>query len=214
MEYTQIIAGFWADRMILVSPLLQSLTDWPSILIAENKKMGSVKDVCDLVAGETEIFEVSIYEQPDAPQTHFRFLSNKDDSVWELFDRRKKVRIDMTIPVGLTLAWKDTKESTRYILQEFDLPNKKPTLKFVSSNQMSEVRDKQFVGLTSFMEGGGKMAVKNLFPGQMQAIRLSIVLVYDEWSHSEATWVEKEKVVDMSAGDFFYLKLTFSKETV
>ena len=120
----------------------------------------------------------------------------------------------MTIPVGLTLAWKDTKESTRYIVQEFDLPNKKPTLKYNSSNFHCEVRDKQFVGLTSFMEGGGKMAVKNLFPGQMQTIRLSVVLVYDEWSHSEATWVEKEKVVEMSAGDFYYLKLTFSKETV
>ena len=161
-----------------------------------------------------DTFEVSLYARPDAPQETFALFSNKEDSVWELFDRRKKIRIDMTIPIGLTLAWKDTKESTRYILQEFDLPNKKPTLKFNSKNFNCEIRDKQFVGLTSFMEGGGKMAVKNLFPGQMQTIRLSIVLVYDEWSHSENTWIEKEKVVEMSAGDFYYLKLTFSKETV
>ena len=75
------------------------------------------------------------------------------------------------------------------------------------------VREKQLVSTTTFVNGGGNLAVQKLFPGPVQALRLNLVLVYDEFDYKKQAWVEKSKNMEMGSGDFFYLKILFSKES-
>ena len=143
-------------------------------------------------------------------------FSNQDDLAWETLDRRKRVRIDLSLPVGLTMGWKSTQQEKVYLLQEFDIPKGRSTCSFNSSrvaNSSCSIREKQLVSTTNFVSGGGKMAVQKLFPGPVQALRLSLVLVYDEFDYKEQKWVEKSKNIEMGSGDFFYLKILFSKES-
>ena len=130
--------------------------------------------------------------------------------MWEIFDRRKRIRVDLTIPIGLTLGWKDDHEVKKYSVQEFYLPKGEPQATF---DNVVTIKQIQLVGTTEFVDGGGKLAIKRLFPGPVQALRLSLVLIYERFDSVRKVWVEKEKPVSMSAGDFFYLKLLFNKET-
>jgi len=109
----------------------------------------------------------------------------------------------------LTLGWKDTHDVKTYSLQEFYIP-RKSRCNFESP--IAIVKESQLVGTTNFVDGGGKLALKRLFPGPVQALRLALILVYEQYDPIQKTWVDKEKPVSMSSGDFFYLKLQFNKE--
>ena len=116
------------------------------------------------------------------------------------------------------MGWKSTQTEKTYILQEFDIPKGRPTCSFSSSRVsasagQTSIRENQLVSTTKFVDGGGKLAIQKLFPGPVQALRLSLVLIYDYFDRQENVWVEKARPLKMGSGDFFYLKLLFSKES-
>ena len=115
--------------------------------------------------------------------------------------------------LGTIVGWKYTKEVTKYSIQEFYLPKGRPLALYDSSNSHVTIKQKQLIGTTNFVDGGGVLAIKRLFPGPVQALRLSLILIYEYFDPIRKVWVEREKPVSMSAGDFFYLKLQFNKDT-
>ena len=196
------VHDFWDDFMILVGPVLKALSGCGDIICGSG---------LDLKTARTGLFTLEAYAP--AVQEPKKFHGKINESVWEIFDRRKRIRIDLTIPVGLTLGWKDTKEVTKYSIQEFYLPKGRPLALYDSANSHVTIKQKQLIGTTNFVDGGGVLAIKRLFPGPVQALRLSLILIYEYFDPLKKVWIEREKPVSMSTGDFFYLKLQFNKDT-
>ena len=194
---------FWETYMVLVGPVLKALSGWGDIIYAE-------EDSEKLRTGHAGTVNMPAFVSvPARPRI---FYAKKNESAWEIFDRRKRIRIDLTIPVGLTLGWKDTKEVTKYSIQEFYLPHGDPQAIYEDLDNVT-IKQEQLVGTTNLVDGGGKLAIKRLFPGPVQALRLSLILIYEYFDPLNKVWVEREKPVSMSSGDFFYLKLQFNKDT-
>ena len=203
----------WEDHYIILDRSLQAITGWKDIIYGFGD--GVVSRKLDANIENDEIFDGY---NPAATKTRESLLSNQDDLAWETLDRRKRVRIDLSLPVGLTMGWKSTRQEKVFLLQEFDIPKGRPICSFNSSRDSNtasktNVREKQLVSTTTFVNGGGNLAVQKLFPGPVQALRLNLVLVYDEFDYKKQAWVEKSKNMEMGSGDFFYLKILFSKES-
>ena len=190
---------FWANKMILVGTMMKAVTGWGDVIV--NTTNGF------LTARENDIVPFAAYNP--AVQEVKRYYTKKLDSAWETVDRRKRIRVDLSIPVGLTLGWKDTHDVKTYSLQEFFIPRKS---RCNFGSPIAIVKETQLVGTTNFVDGGGKLALKRLFSGPVQALRLALILIYEQYDPIQKTWVDKEKPVSMSSGDFFYLKLQFNKE--
>ena len=218
LEYTPPDAlnptfAFWKTSYVILDKSFQALTGWKDIIY------GNVNSL------HTETLDVNINNAdlddayaPTLGKPIESFFSSHADLAWEVLDRRKRLRIDLTVPVGLTMGWKSTKEEKTYILQEYDIPKGRPSCSFLSSRASNfltttAIQEKQLVSTTKFVDGGGKLAIQKLFPGPVQALRLSLVLIYDYFDIQKKVWVERAKPIDMGSGDFFYLKLLFSKES-
>ena len=193
-------SDFWQTYMLVVGPILKALSGCGDIIYASGTKVKTAHS-------GTVTIPSFVAENPVRPRA---FHGKLIESMWEIFDRRKRIRVDLTIPIGLTLGWKDDHEVKKYSVQEFYLPKGEPQATF---DDVVTIKQIQLVGTTEFVDGGGKLAIKRLFPGPVQALRLSLVLIYERFDSVRKVWVEKEKPVSMSAGDFFYLKLLFNKET-
>ena len=190
---------FWENYCILIGPLLQALSGSGDFICGSGPGLITMRENTTLLA----------FTAVDQPHT---FHGKINESAWEVFDRRKRIRIDLSIPVGLTLGWKDTEEVLKYSVQEFYLPKGEPRATYEDSGVVT-IKQAQLIGTTEFVDGGGKLAIKKLLPGPVQAIRLSLILIYEYFAPIKKVWVEKEKPVSMSSGDFFYLKLQFNKAT-
>ena len=199
-------SDFWRDYMLVVGPILKALSGCGDIIYASGIKVKTSHSGKVTVPAFTA-------EVPTRPRA---FHGKINESMWEIFDRRKRIRVDLTIPVGLTLGWQNDHEVQKYSVQEFYLPKGEPQAHRENDMNVTNtmtISQLQLVGTTEFVDGGGKLAIKRLFPGPVQALRLSLILIYERFDSVNKVWIEKEKPVDMSAGDFFYLKLLFNKET-
>ena len=105
---------FWTNKMILVGTMMKAITGWGDVII--NTTDGF------FTARENDIVPFAAYNP--AVQEVKRYYTKKLDSAWETVDRRKRIRVDLSIPVGLTLGWKDTHDVKTYSLQEFFIPRK------------------------------------------------------------------------------------------
>ena len=141
---------------------------------------------------------------PNVPRGR-HFVSSVDISS---FDNLKKVVVEASFPISHTLCWEDTEERHKIQFQEFrifhDLErNVNPTsgeLQFLENTE---------IGPRRFLDNSGSLALKKLFEGQIQALRID-VLREDE----EGEKAREKRVVDMQDSSFMYLKFLFTKETV
>ena len=218
MPQPNTVYNKFENHLIIIDRSMQALTGWKDILYGYHGQIRTTP--LNVQTDEDEIDSNWIpFPAEDDENYIVSLFSNQDDLAWETLDRRKRVRIDLSLPVGLTMGWKSTQQEKVYLLQEFDIPKGRSMCSFTSSRianasrSFCSVREKQLVSTTNFVSGGGKMAIQKLFPGPVQALRLSLVLVYDEFDYKEQKWVEKSKNMEMGSGDFFYLKILFSKES-
>ena len=192
---------FLQTKIILLGTMFKAVSGWGNII------MGNTAAPY-VFTFRTGLVDIAVNNVGAGDRT----LSSKIlDSLWETVDRRKRIRVDLSIPIGLTLGWKDTHEIQTYSLQEFYLP-RNSSCSF-DSDLNATVKETQLVGTTEFVNGGGKLALKRLFPGPVQVIRLALILIYEQYDPIRKAWVDKEKPVSMSPGDFFYLKVQFNKES-
>ena len=144
--------------------------------------------------------------------------NNNNIPIQQGIDVRKKIVVEVSLPISHTLAWDGTDESTRYVLQEFIFPSETLSLGFVSAPELSQTsvkyRQKSLHGELILLNGGITLALKKLNEGQMQAFRVSLLIEYNEWDQAKKEFVLKRKPLDMEQGGFFYMKLLFTKETI
>ena len=133
-------------------------------------------------------------------------------------DIRKKVIVEVSLPVSHTLAWNGQKESTRYVLQEFNFPSQMMSMGFDNAVDFSKSRirykEKALHGEMVLLNGGSTMALKKLNEGQMQAFRVSLLIEIDEWNRQTNDFVRVKRPMNIESGGFFYMKLLFTKETI
>ena len=105
--------------------------------------------------------------------------------------------------------------------EELSLPgveNNGVETKYIShpmySKSSTQVRQNQRQGSMVLLNGGSNLALKKMFEGQLQAFRLTLVIEFDEFDNNTKTFKRVRRPVNMSEGDFAYLKLLFTKETV
>ena len=138
--------------------------------------------------------------------------------VQEGIDIRKKIIVEVSLPISHTLAWNGEKESTRYVLQEFIFPSESLSLGYNNQLDITKstitFKEKSLHGEMVLLNGGSTLALKKLQEGQMQAFRVSVLLEYDDWDTGKQEFVRKKKPLDLEQGGFFYLKLLFTKETI
>ena len=123
------------------------------------------------------------------------------------YDNLKKVIVEASFPVSHTLCWGDTEERQVMQFQEFRLV---PRLDMnINPNGSTEFVERTEIGPRRFLDNSGGLALKKLFEGQIQALRID-VLREDE----EGEKAREKRIVDMQASSFMYLKFLFTKETV
>ena len=191
---------FWRTKMIIVGAMMKAVSGFGDIILGTTEGIVTYRD--------NENVPIAAFAFVGDPPQYFSKITS---SVWETVDRRKRIRVDLSVPIGLTIGWKDTTDIKTYSLQEFYLPRKTATCAYENPNAV--IKESQLVGTTQFVNGGGKLALKRLFPVPVQVIRLSLILIYEQFDPINKTWVDREKPVSMSSGDFFYLKVQFNKES-
>ena len=133
-------------------------------------------------------------------------------------DTRKKLIVEVSLPISHTLCWDGTKETTKHVLQEFILSSGTILMKYTSGQDYAqnivELQQKQNQGQLVLLNGGSNLALKKLFEGQMQAFRVDLLLDYDRWDTGKLDFVRTIKQLNIGTGGFFYLKLLFTKETI
>ena len=151
-------------------------------------------------------------------------VSNRSTTVRDIIpvqdgiDIRKKLVVEVSLPISHTLCWDGKKETTKHLLQEFILSAGTILMKYTSgedyTDNIVELQQKQNQGQLVLLNGGSNLALKKLFEGQMQAFRIDLLLNYNRWDKGKLDFVRTTKQLDIGAGGFFYLKLLFTKETI
>ena len=154
----------------------------------------------------------------DGPRQVLSFES----SVFEQADFRKKLIMDVTFPIDATIVVKDEKPEVRHQLQEFEL---RPGMfeakyggfnKIVANNvrRCNVIQQEQFLGPRVLLDNSTSLAVKKLFEGQMQTIRIDLILEYTDWNGQTNEFVDKRVPLQFDQGMFNYMKFIFCKEVV
>ena len=177
-------------------------------------------DEIERVYNILEFLGVRTVDVSDHPHTAGDMMVENGDMIpiQDGIDIRKKIIVEVSLPISHTLAWNGKKESTRYVLQEFIFPSE--SLSFGFDNQTDftkssiKFREKSLHGEMVLLNGGTTLALKKLQEGQMQAFRVSVLLEYDDWDNGKQEFVRKKRPLNLEQGGFFYLKLLFTKETI
>ena len=144
------------------------------------------------------------------------------DSIFEQADFRKKLIMDVTFPIDATLVVKDEKPEIIHQLQEFEL---RPGLvsskyggfnKIVNNNflRCNVIQQEQFQGPRVLLDNSTSLAVKKLYEGQMQTIRIDLIMEYQDWDEQAQDFVDKREPLEFDKGMFNYMKFIFCKEVV
>ena len=164
-----------------------------------------------------DMYSVAVFAHPRTTGD-MRIPNGSIIPIQDGIDIRKKIIVEVSLPISHTLAWNGEKESTRYVLQEFVFPSESLSFGFDSQSDFTKssikFRVKSLHGEMVLLNGGTTLALKKLQEGQMQAFRVSVLLEYDDWDNSKQAFVRKKRPLDLEQGGFFYLKLLFTKETI
>ena len=145
-----------------------------------------------------------------------------ESSVFEQADFRKKLIMDVTFPIDATIVVKDEKPEIRHQMQEFELRPGRFEAKFGGFNKIvanqhmrcNVIQQEQFQGPRVLLDNNTTLAVKKLFEGQLQTIRIDLILEYQDWDEKTQDFVDKRVPLEFDQGMFNYMKFIFCKEVV
>ena len=121
---------------------------------------------------------------------------------------RRKLIVEASYPISHTTCWEHSEEKRRIQFQEFKIV---PELE-VRASMVTDVvgfKEDVYSGAVKFLDNHGTLALKKLFEGQIQALRIDVLeeLEDDEDKRTRLP-------VKMLKNGFMYLKWLFTKETV
>ena len=207
---------FTRDYMIILSPLFQHITGL-SPLVGYYQGGQRIETASQLVEDDDLLLNGYLVVAPGT-QTNVVSLSSKNSTIFEGIDVRKKILLEVSLPLPHTLGWDGKNETTRFVLQEFQIPSGSVETKYIMTDDFAQnlvqLRQDQRQGPMVLLNGGSNMALKKMFEGQLQAFRIDIVLEKDEWDPEKIEFTRVQNNMKMAEGGFFYLKLLFTKETL
>ena len=122
----------------------------------------------------------------------------------------RKLIVEASYPVSHTTCWRDDTEEHRMQFQEFTLkPEMRVSVGISSTNPTSVFYEKLNTGPSVFLDNAGTLALKKLFEGQLQALRIDVL---EEREDDDD--VRTRVPVKLLDHGFMYLKWLFTKETV
>ena len=80
---------FWSTKMIVVGAMMKAVSGFGDII------MGTTTGI--ITARDNDVFPIAAYA-PAVPGIR-RYYSKTTDSAWETIDRRKRIRIDLSVPI-------------------------------------------------------------------------------------------------------------------
>ena len=218
----RLTSEFVEDHFIVCSPLFQKVFKL-SPLVGFYLGVTSIEtitelDEVDLEVGPNVAFKIILNEAGVAPGDQIE-VSSQNFNLYRGIDPRKKLILEASLPMPHTLAWDGVREATRYVLQEFPIKRGMISTKvqldgFSYNNMKLQLREDQQRGSVVYLSGKSSMALKKLMEGQLQAFRLTLLIELDVWDSGKNDWTRIRRPVNMAEGDFWYLKLLFTKETV
>ena len=207
---------FTRDYMIILSPLFQHITGL-SPIVGFFQGAQRIETASQLVNNNDLLAEGYMIVAPGT-QTNTVSVSSKNSTIFEGIDARKKILLEVSLPLPHTLAWDGNAETTRFVLQEFQVPSGSVESKYIIytdfNRNLVQLRQDQRQGPMVLLNGGSNMALKKMFEGQLQAFRIDIILEKDEWDAEKLEFNRVQNNMQMANGGFFYLKLLFTKETL
>ena len=220
---------FVKNYMIVTSPLFQKVTgydffihEYSTTLSASYISTLDDFEIANFLSLDFGLPEFDIYNVSAAPvgdDENIRTTEVRDKiPIQTGIDIRKKIIVEVSLPISHTLSWDGEKESTRYVLQEFEFPSEQIDLGYETRENFRQsivrFKEKGVYGTVAFLNGGSNLAIKKLQEGQMQAFRVSLVLDYNKWDAVEREFKRVQRPLNIGNGGFFYLKLLFTKETI
>ena len=233
---------FRKNYMVITSPLFQEVTGFPTFVANYAANGEPLYSITDLESNVDELHHVepAVAAGGFAEDEYNDFLDDNDTVLYAIeephttgtqstevrdiipiqdgIDIRKKLIVEVSLPISHTLSWDGNKESTRYVLQEFEFPQSMVELGFEQAVdfRQSKIRwnEEALHGQVEFLSGGSNLAIKKLQEGQMQAFRVDLLLDYKHWDPITSKFERRQKQLNIGSGGFFYLKLLFTKETV
>ena len=202
-------ANFRQNYMIVTSPLFQEVTGFPLFIGNYSATGEPMNSITDLAANVLELHNVYNDVNPGGlyEMEYKDFLNDNDTTLYVIeepdttgnmstevrdiipiqdgIDIRKKLIVEVSLPISHTLSWDGVRESTRYVLQEFEFPQSMVELGFEQAVdfRQSKIRwnEEALHGQAVFLSGGSNLAIKKLQEGQMQAFRVDLLLDYKHW---------------------------------
>ena len=121
---------------------------------------------------------------------------------------RRKLIVEASYPISHTTSWESNQERRYVQFQEFKVVPELDSL--VEANGWGGAfREKVYSAARVFLDNAGTLALKKLFEGQLQALRVDVLEELED-DNDERTRVP----VKLRQNGFMYLKWLFTKETV
>ena len=121
---------------------------------------------------------------------------------------RRKLIVEASYPISHTTSWESNQERRYVQFQEFKVVPELDSLIEVNTGG-GAFREKVYSAARVFLDNAGTLALKKLFEGQLQALRVDVLEELED-DNDERTRVP----VKLRQNGFMYLKWLFTKETV
>ena len=121
---------------------------------------------------------------------------------------RRKLIVEASYPISHTTSWEMDKEKRYVQFQEFKVVPEIDSLVEVNTGD-GAFREKVYSAARVFLDNHGTLALKKLFEGQLQALRIDILEELEDDND-----VRTRVPVKLRKNGFMYLKWLFTKETV
>ena len=130
--------------------------------------------------------------------------------------------MDVTFPIDATIVVKDERPEILHQLQEFELRPGQVTSKYGGFNKIVNnnfmrcnlIQQEQLIGPRIMLDNSTSLAVKKLYEGQMQTIRVDLIMETQEYDSASDDFVDKQAPLQFDPGMFNYMKFIFCKEVV
>ena len=148
------------------------------------------------------------------PPTNAVRVIRSEESFALLEVPRRKLIVEASYPISHTTCWEETDEKRHVQFQEFKVVPKLRQKVGVSRlpgtvAHVLTLSEKVFTGPEVFLDNAGTLALKKLFEGQLQALRIDVLEEVEDDND-----VRKRIPLKMNKNGFMYLKWLFTKETV
>ena len=121
---------------------------------------------------------------------------------------RRKLIVEASYPVSHTTSWEVAEERRHVQFQEFKVVPKLSGACEVNTGEM-QFSEKIYSGARVFLDNHGTLALKKLFEGQLQALRIDVLEEIEDDND-----VRTRQPIKLLKNGFMYLKWLFTKETV